>query len=333
MAQSTSAFLGSFFDREMRQPQAAVVERNSKFIEKSLRDSTQNQYRTPVSFFEKGFGPIKEGNAVSAQNLVTFTRGLMVSGTVKAQTIKQYVSAVKSVSHIRTGEVLSPKDEATVSRALSAAENILSEKRVPPKRASCLPDSCLQALKGMQLQFLSEKDQIRSGALLGCVNMLRFDQVATWRVEDVTFNYGTEGLLVKARYFNTKTRFYEEREMLCEFGPFCEELWCPAHWVVRRVREAGINKGYMFPALKSSTFSRVFRDFLKYEFPSQYREWNVASVTKHSLRRSGAAALASKDTPGAEIRLGGGWQSQVWEQYSEEGLKKRCRYHAKKILS
>ncbi|KAF4682477.1 hypothetical protein FOZ60_010479 [Perkinsus olseni] len=329
---STSTALQRFFKVEEHLSTREVEERNVDFLAKSLRPSTMAQYETPVRLYERGHGKIRKGQEVTARNLVSFIRGLTMGGTVRGQTIRQYVSAVRSVSHIRTGGVLSASDNATIARALTAADNVLSEKKVPPKRAACLPDSCLQALKNMRVGFQSYKDQVRSAALLGCVNLLRFDQIATWRVEDVEYVYGLEGLLVKARFFNTKTQFYEEREMSCSEGAFCSANWCAAHWVTKMKRKSEGKAGYLFPGLKSSTFSNALREFVRQEFPFQCTEWNVDAITKHSLRRTGAAALAVKNVSDSEIKMRGNWRSSTWEQYAEEGLKKRCRDHARKIL-
>jgi integrase len=306
---------------------------NDEFLQGSLRMSTKTQYDISVEYYEELNGMIGPENLVTGEKLVSFIRVLTDSKKLKSDTIGKYATAVKTTALLRTRRTIDDQEEVIVNKALRAAANALSEiENQAPKRAIPLPEEAMTALSTMNLVFGSEKDILRSSAIVAVVMTLRLDQVWKMSVGDITSISTVEGLVTKVVFKMTKTALREDRETLCSDGIGCTKLFCTAHYL-KKVSQRDDKNGKAFPGLNKSTFAARFRSFLNTEFPFKRVEWQVDQLTGHSFRHTSATMLKRRGVEADDIKAAGNWRSDAWRSYADSATSERVRRHGELLLT
>jgi hypothetical protein len=330
--------LAKWMDKNAEKAPEDKVLETQQMMTHSLKQSTWESYKTPLSYFEAMFGKITHKSTPCLEQLMDFAKALVQpteEGTVlKSDTILKYISAVKTYTEIHCFTFFSSNDNKILTRLVEGAtaardEQLQIDTKVV-KRATPMKHEALLCLSKMKLSPLSKVDQIRSSAVLACVAVLRFDQIPKIRVEDIKFLISEKATTVEISLFKTKTEPFETRVSKCEQF-YCDKIFCVTHYL-QKICEKRDGKEFLFPDIKKRSFQKQFKDFMLREWPGKYIEWEIDSITCHSFRHTGATLLCESGVSQAEIKSAGHWRSKAWEGYAETAIKSKTMSHADLIL-
>ena len=295
---------------------------NQELRMRSLKETTRRQYSTPVGYYLA-----VSGFPTSGEKLQTFVRALLENG-YKSETIRKYVSAIKSENSIRGHNPITGAENSLVSRALSAADRVAPQP--PPKRAQVLDQELLSAIK--RVNGLMGKDhQVKNVVLITTALVCRLGEVTQLRGEDIEIVTKDCVTTVTITLKDTKMKPIEHVATECDSkGLPCGKDFCVAHTLAALKVEQKSQLARLFPDVSQRTVITDLDKILKISYPS--RNYDLSMVSGHSFRRTGASRLKLNEIPEEDIRGAGRWKSQVWQQYTQEVSEKRRRLHADIIL-
>jgi hypothetical protein len=288
-------------------------EENATLLKQSIKQSTSNQYKTPVSYFET----ISEF-PLTGDKLITFIRALLSNGYL-SPTIRKYLSAVKSTSINLGYPPIPPEQEPAVSRALMAADRLAPGNEV--KKAPLLDDRAVRSLAALKLPLHSENDEVRSVALLSICCLLRLCEPFSIVREDISTTVFGEKLVVSVKLRDTKMKPIEVINIECT-NKCTLSGWCPAHFLKRAKETPGrLSTEKIFTRVNQGSLCKKLKELLSKEFATSYHLWkDVALITGHSFRRTGANIMFRSKQSKDLIMCQGRWSSEVWREYCVEAM-------------
>ncbi|KAF4686693.1 hypothetical protein FOZ60_004972 [Perkinsus olseni] len=167
-------------------PVSSMTEEGKKrarlsLLQDSIRPSTQRSYSTSVQQYERLFGKLTENSPVSKETIQDYIIWLVDKDSINGDTLKKYVTAVKTVSTIRSGRVLSAEDEKVVERAVEGGCNRLMHRARSVKKAPALAAEAVAGLVRMTPSKGSRDEEVRDAALTAIMLVLRFESIIKMR--------------------------------------------------------------------------------------------------------------------------------------------------------
>ncbi|KAF4651161.1 hypothetical protein FOL47_000608 [Perkinsus chesapeaki] len=302
----------------------------------SIRDKTAKSYETAVWQYELINGKIEVGRPASVKGILDYLNVLSKAGSVKPSTLQGYISAVKTVSTIRTAVVFRQEEDALINRAVKAAKLRLAHRESEPKKASPIPAQAIRAMANMRLQEGTFDEEIRDAVLVGAGLLLRFGSLAPRKCGDISYCEEPAGLVVTLNLGLSKTALSERREVRCTKPFSCSANFCIAHWL-RRVALRRSSEEFIFKRVagwSTEKFGNVMRSTMRRWYPGKIKEWDIDQLSAHSLRHTGASLLVEEGCQPSEVKAAGGWSqtSSAWQGYALGALRRKARDHASLIL-
>jgi integrase len=323
---STNTLSALLMFKEKQPPEGSDEARrlNQELRQHSIRDSTRKTYQTPLKLFQTLFEL-----PVNGEKLQTYIRALLSAGLI-SDTIRLYVSAVKTMNSIMGFDVLTQSEQEQVKRALDAADR-LAPRRSPVQRAAVMPQEAVIALSELDYVQGSHEYEVRTIALLATCGVLRLGEAVQLKPEHVSRQVEAADLRVTVELPQTKTENGPSRiEIVCSGA--CTAVFCMAHtlWGLKEITPVGSK---LFPTIKQSKVAAEVKAMLRKEYPSRCDSWNLNELKGHSFRRTGATVLLAKGVDSHELKASGRWRSSIWENYVEEHVVSRRAHHPGIILN